>query len=541
MTAHTTVTSTDGLPLAVYQDGDPASERTIMLVHGYPDTHQVWDQVTAALAAGGWRVVRYDVRGAGQSGRPSGKAGYRIDQLAADLFAVADAVSPDRPVHLAGHDWGSVQAWQAVTCNDAADRIASFTSISGPSLDHSAYWYRDRMARPTPRHLAQALGQWARSWYITAFHLPGVVPLARLLRLPADAVDGIGLYLANIRPRMRDPEPRVARVPVQVITLTRDAYLSPSLVAEDLDRWAPDLTRRTLRARHWAALKEEGTTVARMIRDFAAGEGGGPVVVVTGAGSGIGRATALAFARRGATVVGCDVDLDAARDTAAQASAIGPDAFAYCVDVSDEAAMASFAAQVSDAHGIPRVVVNNAGIGHAGTFLATTAQEWRKVLDVNLWGVIHGCRAFGSLMVSQGIKGHIVNVASAAAYLPSRDLCAYATSKAAVVALSDSLRGSLAGTGIGVSVICPGIVNTNITRTTTFSGLSDKEQADRRDRASRLYARRGHSPEKVAEAIVQAVKYGRTMVPVTPEARVMRAVSRFAPALARAAIRRPLG
>jgi short-subunit dehydrogenase len=185
-------------------------------------------------------------------------------------------------------------------------------------------------------------------------------------------------------------------------------------------------------------------------------------------------------------------------------------------------------------------MVNNAGIGHAGTFLATTEKEWQRVLDVNLWGVIHGCRVFGSRMADGGAGGHIVNVASAAAYLPSKDLAAYATSKAAVVAMSDCLRGELARSGVGVSVVCPGFVNTNITRTTTFSGLSEKKEADRRDRATRLYARRNYPPEKVAERIVDAVLHNRAMVPVTPEARAGWLIARLAPALARAGARRTL-
>ena len=93
---------------------------------------------------------------------------------------------------------------------------------------------------------------------------------------------------------------------------------------------------------------------------------------------------------------------------------------------------------------MPDVLVNNAGIGHSGTFLQTTEKEWQRVLDVNLWGVIHGCRAFGALMVERGRGGHIVNLASAAAYLPSKVLAAYATSKAAVLMLSDCLRAELA-------------------------------------------------------------------------------------------------
>ncbi|HEY1622604.1 MAG TPA: SDR family oxidoreductase [Streptosporangiaceae bacterium] len=558
-----------GVPLAVFSSGS-ASDPTVLLVHGYPDTHEVWSSVAAALD--GFHVVSYDVRGSGQSGTPPDLDGYRLDQLADDLFAVADAVSPDRPVHLVGHDWGSVQAWHAVTDPRADGRIASFTTISGPCLDHAAYWYRRRLSRPTPRRLGQVLRQSAMSWYITAFQLPAAAPFAwrhgLARRWPAmlergedvsarpgfpaatladDAVHGISLYRANMRSRMRHPSERRTSIPVQVIMLSRDHYLSRSLVAEDLGRWAPNLTRRAIDATHWSALTEKGATVADLIGAFASashtgvvadGTSGGPfagqVVVITGGGSGIGRATALAFAERGAKVVVCDLDLDAASRTAELA---GPGAHAYRADVCDGAAMEEFAATVIAAHGIPSIVVNNAGIGHAGTFLATTEAEWRRVLDVNLWGVIHGCRAFGSRMVAGGGPGHIVNVASAAGYLPAKDLAAYATSKAAVIMASDCLRGELAGTGISVSVICPGFVNTNITRTTTFSGLSEQEQAAQRDRATRLYARRNYPPEKVAEAIVSAVMHKRSLVPVTPEARAGRLLARYAPALTRAAAR----
>jgi NAD(P)-dependent dehydrogenase (short-subunit alcohol dehydrogenase family)/pimeloyl-ACP methyl ester carboxylesterase len=561
-----TVVVSGGVELAVFSSG---SGPVVLLVHGYPDTHDVWSSVADALD--GFQVVSYDVRGSGQSGRPSARDGYGLDQLADDLFAVADAVSPDGPVHVVGHDWGSVQAWHAVTDPRAEGRIASFTTISGPCLDHAAYWYRRRLSRPTPRHLSQVLRQASLSWYITAFQLPGVAPyawrhgLAR--RWPAmlargeevvvregfpastladDAVHGINLYRANIRSRMRHPALRRTSVPVQVITLSRDHYLTGSLVAEDLGRWAPNLTRQVIDATHWSALTEKGDTVAGLIAGFAsgstpaagvAGPFSGRLAVITGGGSGIGRATALAFARRGATVVVGDVDLESATRTAELA---GPAAHAYRVDVGDGAAMEEFASSVTAAHGIPSIVVNNAGVGHAGTFLGTTEAEWRRVLDINLWGVIYGCRAFGSRMVAAGTPGRIVNVASAAGYLPARDLAAYATSKAAVIMASDCLRGELAGTGISVSVICPGFVNTNITRTTTFSGLTPAEQDAQRDRATRLYARRNYPPEKVAEAIVSAVLHKRAMVPVTPEARAGRLLARFAPAATRAAARQGL-
>jgi NAD(P)-dependent dehydrogenase (short-subunit alcohol dehydrogenase family) len=268
---------------------------------------------------------------------------------------------------------------------------------------------------------------------------------------------------------------------------------------------------------------------------------GGKIAVITGAGSGIGRATALSFARRGATVVVCDIDPEAARDTAGQAGQLGPTAHACEVDVSDGTAMRAFAAEVASAHGVPDILVNNAGIGHHGTFLATTEEEWRRVLDVNLWGVIHGCRAFGTLMAERGKGGHIVNVASGAGYTPSKIWPAYATSKAAVMMLSDCLRGEMASYRIGVSVICPGFVNTNIIRNTTFSGLSAAEREASRAKILRGYARRNYPPEKVAEQIVNAVLRKRSLVSVTVEAKTSRLLSRLAPGLLRATARIHVG
>ncbi|MFJ3789882.1 SDR family oxidoreductase [Kitasatospora sp. NPDC090091] len=557
-----------GLPLAVFEEGDPTGP-TVLLVHGYPDTHAVWDDVAADLARD-HHVVRYDVRGAGESGVPSAREGYRLEQLAADLFAVADAVSPDRPVHVVAHDWGSLQSWEAVTAPGAEQRLASYTTMSGPCLDHMGHWLRHRLRRPTPRHLKQLLSQGVHSWYITAFHLPYLAPgvwrlgLARawprVLRdleevtpraghpqptLRRDAVRGIELYRANMRPALRNPRERPTEVPVQLITLTKDRYVG-AFLSEGLERWVPRLTRRSLHATHWSALLEKGSTVAGMVREFTAAvdagraaeaAAAGRLVVVTGGGSGIGRATALAFAEDGARVVVCDLDLAAAERTAELASLIGPVAHAYQVDVSDGDAVDAFAKEVAADHGVPDVVVNNAGIGHSGTFLQTTSKEWQRVLDVNLWGVIHGCRAFGTLMADRGAGGHIVNVSSAAAYLPSKALTAYATSKAAVFMLSDCLRAELAGHGIGVSTICPGIVNTNITRTSTFSATTAAEQAAKQARAARLYARRGFPPEKVAAAILDAVRTGRPVVPVTPEAKAARFLSRLSPGLLRLAAR----
>ncbi|HJQ46667.1 MAG TPA: SDR family oxidoreductase [Amycolatopsis sp.] len=557
-----TVVSGD-VRLAVFEQG-PVDAPTVILVHGFPDTHTVWDDAADVLAER-FHVVRYDVRGAGQSSAPRGTAPYRLEHLKDDFFAVADAVSPDRPVHVVAHDWGSIQAWEAVTEPGAHQRIASYTSISGPCLDHVAYWTRERYRRPTPRALRQVLTQQLRSWYVLAFQVPVLPELAwrlvlakrwaRFLRrvegvrahpaptMASDAARGLSLYRANFRPRLSRPRERRTEVPVQVITPVRDHYATPAL-AEGLQRWAPKLWRRRLYAGHWSTLLRDGAQVARMVAELAdhvagkpephalarahVGAQQGPLVVVTGAGSGIGRETARAFAAKGAEVVVCDLDEDAARETGGHA---------YQVDVSDEAAMRKFADEVIARHGVPDIVVNNAGIGHAGSFLATTTAEWQRVLDVNLWGVIHGCQVFGQAMAERGEGGHIVNVASAAAYLPAKSLAAYSTSKAAVLMLSDCLRAEVSARGIGVSTICPGLINTNITRTTTFSGVSAEEQARKRADATRAYQWRGFGPEKVAAEIVRAVERGKATVPVTPEAKAALALSRLSPAALRAAVR----
>ncbi|TMQ95687.1 SDR family oxidoreductase [Actinomadura soli] len=574
----------DGVDLAVYEQGD-RSRPTVLLVHGYPDTHAVWDEVAGRLA-GRFHVVRYDLRGAGASSRPSGRRHYAFEHLMADMRAVLDAVVPGRAVHLAGHDWGSIQAWEAV-CT-MPERFASFTSISGPCLDHVAHWTRRTLARPTPSNLKRAAGQAVRSWYIYFFQTPVLPellwragmsrPFARALKVgegvaareghPArtmgrDGASGVGLYRANMARRLSRPRDRRTDVPTQIIVPTRDVFVSPHLVGGLAGR-VPNLSLRPIAAGHWVP-RSHPDAVARWLAEHIAGVEGGPLtaaesrglrrakvgpgrrpfdgslVVVTGAGSGIGRATALAFAERGAEVVAADLDLATAQRTAELAGLLGPEGHAFKVDVSDPTAMEDFAKSVLHDHGVPDVVVNNAGIGMAGSFFDHTDDDWRKVLDVNLWGVIHGSRLFAAQMVERGQGGHIVNTSSAAAFTPSRALPAYATSKAAVLMLSECLRAEVKGKGIGVSAVCPGIVNTNITRTSRFVGQDGDEEARSQERVARAYARRNFGPDGVAEEIVAAVRRDRAVVPVTLEARLGYAASRAAPGLMRLLARLDVG
>ncbi|MET9690905.1 SDR family oxidoreductase [Streptomyces sp. NPDC006514] len=563
--------STGGVELCVVELGE-TGRPTVLLVHGYPDSKEVWSEVAERLATR-FHVVLYDVRGHGRSTAPQPlRGGFTLEKLTDDFLAVADAVSPDRPVHLVGHDWGSVQGWEFATVARTEGRIASFTSMSGPSLDHFGHWIKKRMARPTPRAAAQLLGQGAKSWYVYMLHTPVLPELAwrgplgkrwpamlqRIEKVPAgsyptaslpsDAAHGAWLYRDNVRPRMRRPRPDAyAHVPVQLITPTGDAFLSERLY-DGLERWAPDLLRRTLPAKHWVP-RTRPDQLAAWITEFVndreepatrapeqkapgkyADRFAGQLVLVTGAASGIGRATAFAFAEAGARVVAVDRDAEGAARTADMARLVGAaEAWAECVDVSDEQAMEKLAAKVAAEYGIVDVLVNNAGIGLSGAFLDTTAEDWKKVLDVNLWGVIHGCRIFGKQMAERGQGGHIVNTASAAAYLPSRTLPAYSTSKAAVLMLSECLRAELASKSIGVSAICPGIVNTNITATSRFAGVDEAEEKRRQERSSRLYGLRNFPPEKVADAILRAVVRNEAVVPVTPESKGALWMSRFAP------------
>lgn len=563
--------STGGVELCVVELGE-AGRPTVLLVHGYPDSKEVWSEVAERLADR-FHVVLYDVRGHGRSSAPVPlRGGFTLEKLTDDFLAVVDAVSPDRPVHLVGHDWGSVQGWEFATVARTEGRIASFTSMSGPSLDHFGHWIKQRMRRPSPRRTAQLLGQGVRSWYVGMLHTPVLPELAwrgplgkrwpKLMErsegipvggyptasLSSDAAHGAWLYRDNVRARMSRPRPDAyAHVPVQLIVPTGDVFLSERLY-DDVERWAPGLVRRTLPAKHWIP-RTRPDQVAAWITDFVtareepaarapeqrapgkyADRFGGQLVLVTGAASGIGRATAFAFAEAGARVVAVDRDGEGAARTAEMARLVGaPEAWGECVDVSDEQAMEKLAAKVTAEYGIVDVLVNNAGIGLSGSFLETGSEDWKKVLDVNLWGVVHGCRIFGKQMAERGQGGHIVNTASAAAYLPSRTLPAYSTSKAAVLMLSECLRAELASQSIGVSAICPGIVNTNITATSRFAGVDADEEKRRQERSSRLYGLRNFPPEKVADAILLAVVKNRAVVPVTPESKAALWMSRFAP------------
>jgi NAD(P)-dependent dehydrogenase (short-subunit alcohol dehydrogenase family) len=251
-------------------------------------------------------------------------------------------------------------------------------------------------------------------------------------------------------------------------------------------------------------------------------------VVITGCASGIGRATARHFAELGAHVIGCDIDEPALAPLCEELKRAGATgAEGHAVDVGDRPAMQRFAQRVLET-GAPDVLVCNAGVGLAGGFLATSLEDWDWISAVNLWGVVHACHFFAPAMVARG-AGQIVNVASAAGYFASSAMTAYGTTKYAVLGLSEALREELAPRGVGVSVVCPGFIDTPIVAHMRLRG--ERYPESERAAIAHFYRERGHSPERVARAIARAALDNPALLPVTPEAWGIYWLKRAAPTL----------
>ncbi|MGH7803662.1 MAG: SDR family NAD(P)-dependent oxidoreductase, partial [Candidatus Binatia bacterium] len=188
----------------------------------------------------------------------------------------------------------------------------------------------------------------------------------------------------------------------------------------------------------------------------------GRVAVVTGGGSGLGAEMARAFAREGAKIVLADLDSAAMDDVAGQIRAAGGEAIGVRADVTRRPDVEALARQAFDRFGAVHIVCNNAGVGVFGPLATATDRDWQWVMNVNFWGVVHGIEAFVPKMIEQKQGGHIVNTASMAGLTGMPGLGVYCASKFAVVGLSESLQRELKPAGIGVSVLCPMIVRTNI-------------------------------------------------------------------------------
>ena len=258
------------------------------------------------------------------------------------------------------------------------------------------------------------------------------------------------------------------------------------------------------------------------------------IVVVTGAGSGIGAATARAFAREGAIVVAADIDALAVERLARELKENGARCVAERLDVSDEADVRSFAAFVAEEVGVPHVLVNNAGVGFLGPFLDGDLDHWKRVMGINLMGVVHCCHAFLPQMIAEGGERRILNVSSSAANYPVPSMAAYAASKGAVSAFSEVLKMELADSEVGVTTVCPGVINTPIVN--LGGNVSPGVTQARLGKLGDYYRKTGCSPDVVARDMVKAVTRRKDILLTGPSAALVYHLRRLSLKLTRSAM-----
>ncbi|GAB2550782.1 SDR family NAD(P)-dependent oxidoreductase [Nocardia heshunensis] len=257
----------------------------------------------------------------------------------------------------------------------------------------------------------------------------------------------------------------------------------------------------------------------------------GRVVLVTGAGSGIGRAIALRQAAAGDIVIATDIDSASAEQTAKLAEGT---CHARTLDVRDPQQWEAITDAVSAEFGVPDILVNNAGIALGGAFLDQSPQDWEKVMAINVYGVVHGSRIVGKKMVERGRPGHIVVIASGAAWTPNRVAPSYSASKAAALMIAESLRTELAPKNIGVSAVCPGVTRTHLAVNATLVGEDNAAIEQVRTNFADVQSRYSFaSPDMVARAVERAIRFNLAIVPVNFDATLAWLLHRLSPGLMR--------
>jgi len=223
------------------------------------------------------------------------------------------------------------------------------------------------------------------------------------------------------------------------------------------------------------------------------------------------------------------VNVDGLAETEKAATGLGRRVISRRVDVASAEEVRSFAEAVHREIDAVDILMNNAGVGLGAGTLHTSLEDWRWIIGINLWGVVHGCHFFVPPMVKRGRGGHVVNVSSAAGYVATEPLAAYSTTKFGVFGLSESMRQELKPHRIGVTTVCPGLINTPITQSSPLRGPEATPEA--RAYMVDLYRRRNYTPERVAEGVLKAIGRNRGVAPISPEAWAMYLLKRLSPSL----------
>jgi NAD(P)-dependent dehydrogenase (short-subunit alcohol dehydrogenase family) len=249
------------------------------------------------------------------------------------------------------------------------------------------------------------------------------------------------------------------------------------------------------------------------------------VAVVTGAGSGIGRAISVLLAKQGCRVALVDIDQTGLDETQRQIAAAGSHATAHRTDVSDKARMQDLADQVAGHYGSVHILVNNAGVSVSGPFAEQSLEDFEWLMGINFWGVVYGCKFFLPHLLAAS-EGHVVNVSSLFGLIGVGQQSSYCASKFAVRGFSESLRAELADSRVGLTSVHPGGIATNIAASTRVSG--DEKTRARHSRAIERF-KQMMPPEKAAEAIIDGIKRNRARVLITRETHVLDFLKRVAP------------
>lgn len=250
--------------------------------------------------------------------------------------------------------------------------------------------------------------------------------------------------------------------------------------------------------------------------------------LVTGASSGIGQAIAIALAGQGARMHLVGTNEERLAESKQRCEAAGASAYCHVVNVADEAQMQALANEVLTNHGTVDVLVNNAGVVMSGLVHEVEMSDWRRLFDINVMGVVHGCRLFVPGMLEQG-SGHIVNMASAAGLIGQPGMSTYCGTKHAVVGLSSSLRYEVARSGVGVTTICPGYVQTPLLDKVKLVGKLDTDKI--RTRVKRDAARNQLTAEMVAARTLKAIRRNEAFATIGKDANMAYYARRLAPGL----------